>query len=332
MVKRASTAAFLVSILPFCPGRSGLGAEPVKPAVEFHRQGGTLRISIAGQPLAAYVFQDKQITRPFFAHVRAPNGVQVTRNHPPIPDRDPIDHDMYHPGIWLAFGDLSGADFWRNRARVVHEKFVEPPRGGPGAGTFTILNRYEGGDKLICREICCYTINIRPNGYLLISDSAFRSDDAAFGFGDQEEMGLGLRVATPITVKSGHGKIINSEDRVNESRVWGRQADWCDYSGVIDGWQVGILLMPDPSNFRKSWFHARDYGLLVANPFGQKAFGKPDQSAGSIIVKPGKSFRLRFGILIHAAPADATIELNAAYADYLKIIAHEAQTSTHPTK
>ena len=58
--------------------------------------------------------------------------------------------------------------------------------------------------------------------------------------------------------------------------------------------------MCHPANFRPSWFHARDYGLLLANPFGRKAFGKGD--ASKVVVKRGGTLRLRYGVLLHARP------------------------------
>jgi hypothetical protein len=123
-------------------------------------------------------------------------------------------------------------------------------------------------------------------------------------------MGLGFRVATPLAVKNG-GRIVNSDALVNEPQLWGKAADWCDYSGTIDGRAVGLLLMSDPANFRRSWFHARDYGVLVANPFGQNAFTKSAKS--KIQVPAGESLRLRYGILVH----EGTVDLAAAYRDWL---------------
>ena len=153
-------------------------------------------------------------------------------------------------------------------------------------------------------------IRIRPRagGTLIAWESRFSGGDD-FYFGDQEEMGLGLRMATPLTVKSG-GRIANSDGLVNEPQVWGQQADWCDYSGTIDGQPVGVLIVPGRDNFRRSWFHARDYGLLVANPFGVNAFTKGTPS--KITVKRGETLRLRFGVLIHAG----AIDLPAAMKDF----------------
>ena len=33
--------------------------------------------------------------------------------------------------------------------------------------------------------------------------------------------------------------------------------------------------MPAPSNFRTSWWHNRDYGVFVANPFGRVTYQAP---------------------------------------------------------
>jgi hypothetical protein len=128
-------------------------------------------------------------------------------------------------------------------------------------------------------------------------------------------------------VKSGSGTITNSDGRKNEKEVWGRQADWCDYSGIVTtkimpgnkDWSLrtGLLLVPHPQNFRRSWMHARDYGLLVANPFGQRAFTKGP--ASRIEVKPGETIRLRFGVWSYGNNLDTKLDLSAMAAEYLRL-------------
>lgn len=284
--------------------------------VSFEAGESSLEIRIGEQPIATYVYRDENIPRPYFAHVRAASGIQVTRNHPPVEGKDHPDHATFHPGIWLAFGDISGADFWRNRAAIRHVRFVDAPKGGSGRGSFAVLNRYEAAGKTICDEICRFTFVVRPAGYFLIWDSRFSNDAAEFVFGDQEEMGLGVRVATPITVERG-GEITNSEGLRNEEQAWGKEADWCDYSGVVDDKRIGVTLMPYPDNFRRCWFHVRDYGLLLANPFGRNAFTKGEKSR--VIVATDESLRLRFGVFIYAANAEARPNLSAAYQDFLTL-------------
>lgn len=286
------------------------------PEVAFRSMPGKVVITIGGEPFATYSYEDPDIPRPYFAHVKTPSGVQATRNHPPVKGRDRTDHITIHPGVWLAFGDISGNDYWRKRAEVRHEAFIQKPRGGPGSGSFVVRNEYLSvdGKKTVCIETCRHTILARSSGYYILYDSVFSSEEADFYFGDQEEMGLGIRVNSSITVKDG-GRITNSDGLRNEKQVWGKQADWCDYGGDIGETCVGMTLMPAPSNFRRSWFHARDYGFTAANPFGRKAM--TDGPDSKITVKKGETLRLRYGVFVYSAPKGGQVDLSAAYQEYL---------------
>ena len=64
----------------------------------------------------------------------------MTRTHPPA-EGDATDHDTMHPGVWLAFGDISGEDFWRNMARIDHVAFSADPGVADGRLTFATRNR-----------------------------------------------------------------------------------------------------------------------------------------------------------------------------------------------
>ena len=91
------------------------GCYAAEPEFAIEQQSDRLVITCGGDPVATYVFSDKVIARPYFTRVHTPGGRQVTRNHPPVEGEDRTDHAELHPGIWLAFGDLSGGDFWRRQ-------------------------------------------------------------------------------------------------------------------------------------------------------------------------------------------------------------------------
>lgn len=295
----------IVLLFVVCGAATANAAEPPSVVVSFLAGDGSLRVSIGGQEIAEYVWRDPQILRPYFRHLRTLGGIQVTRNSPPRTG-DSADHDTMHPGLWLAFGDLSGADFWRNKAAVTHGGFLQEPQAGVGRGSFAVRNKYEHNARTICTEDCSVTISVCPGGYLLDWDSKFHASGGDFAFGDQEEMGLGVRVATPLAVVNG-GEIADSQGRKNGKQVWGQQADWCRYGGVQNGRQIGVVLMPATSNFRTSWFHARDYGLVVANPFGRRAFTKGEPS--HIVVAKGDTLRLRFAVFVYDLSADSAADL-----------------------
>jgi hypothetical protein len=310
-----SLSSLLASLsCSYASGKKGQG-----PRVAFHKTDGKVSVTIGKDPLATYWHRDEQIPRPFLANVHAPDGIQVTRSYP-LKKEDLQDHATFHPGIHLSFGDLSGHDFWRLKARVVHERFLDEPKDAPGWSGFTVRNLYlpAKGDMPICTETCRLSFAFRPAGYLIAWDSTLMSEAADFTLGDQEEMGFAVRVATPLTVAKGKGgRIRDSEGRIDEKQVWGKQADWCDYSGPLAGKHVGLTVMPDPKNFRKSWFHARDYGLLVANPFGRNAFTKGQKSR--LTVRRGESLRLRFGVLVHSHQTEKDYDIPMAYRDFLEI-------------
>ncbi|MEA3224898.1 MAG: DUF6807 family protein, partial [Planctomycetota bacterium] len=284
----------------------------------FRRQPGRILVNVESKTIATYVYDDPQILRPYFTNLKAPLGVQVTRRHPPRKGIDADDHATMHPGLWLAFGDISGNDFWRNKARVKHAGFVREPYADSKHAGFTVRNQYVAGERIVCEETCKITILNRPSAYLILWDSEFNSDKQSFYFGDQEEMGLGVRLATPIVVKNRKGgRICDGKGNVNEKQIWGKPSLWCDYAGLIDGVFAGVMIMPDPDNFAPCRWHVRDYGFMTANPFGKKAFnlGAP----GKVIVNKDKPLHLSFGILLHSSNNKRAIDLEAAYKDYLKL-------------
>jgi putative membrane-bound dehydrogenase-like protein len=255
-----------------------------------------LRISLSGKQIADYVFRDDKILRPYFANARLISGVQVTRNHPPVKDVDPTDHDTMHPGIWLGLGDISGQDFWRNKASMEHVRFVSAPKVVEGRLRFATECRLKTSTgEPVGLLVNDFTLAERPNGWLLAWSATFHADQRAIVFGDQEEMGFGARVATPFIEKNG-GVLQNSTGKQMASVTWGQPAAWCDYSGTGPD-SGGILLMAGTKNFRESWWHNRDYGVFVANPFGRQAMKQGARS--EITVAPGEKLQVTFGALIH---------------------------------
>jgi hypothetical protein len=302
---------------------SAAGADSARAEVAFEKQDGSLKILVDGKPFAVYVWNDPETTRPYFKQVHAPGSVvMVTRNHPPRPD-DLADHATFHPGIWWGFGDIGGNDYWRLKARVVGGDFVEEPQAGKEAGHFAVRNELleNGSDAVFCEQVCRYSILQRPSGILLVSDMTLRREAGDFWLGDQEEMGLAVRLAKPIaTVSAQGGRVVNREGNTDLKQIRARPSDWCDYSGPIDGQFGGLMLMNDPGNFRKPWWHAVETGLLVANPLGESELHGRGKKAQNVLVKAGQPFRLRYGILVHLAPKASAFDPAAAYADFRNVL------------
>ncbi len=278
------------------------------------KQDNHMDIYLNGRKVASYIYQHPKVKRPFFAHVKTPSGIQVTRNFPPIKGKDATDHAMMHPGIWIAFADLNRMTFWHNtQGKVIHKGFVKEPFAGESAN-FEVLNEFLTPEsEVIGRQRTRYQIYPDPAGYLLRIDSRIIPREKLI-FGVREEGGLGIRMATPLTVKNGKGSILNSHGHKNERGTWGKVAQWWDYSGKIDGRQVGVMVISDPAN-PDVWSHSRDYGVIVLNPFPVDR--KENLSKDTVIVR-GKELRLKFGILIHETNAGLPFSRKAAFEKYTK--------------
>ena len=298
---RSSVVADLTAVLLTRQNAVGQGNPPesanIPPGIE--QQSDRLILSDSHGLIGEFVFRDEKIRRPYLTRLQTLSGKQVTRNHPPVAGTDATDHDAMHPGIWLGFGDFAGSDFWRNKGTIDHVRLTNITTTKDGLLTFSaeagLLNQER-------RELGKITNHLRIRTFddmrLLIWEAEFYSDTQDLAFGDQEEMGLGARVATPLTEKNG-GVVSNSEGLQTAAKTWGQPADWCDYSGQLEGQRVGITLMSSPTNFRRSWWHNRDYGVFVANPFGRKAMQQGTLSR--VVIPRGQTFRICFGAAIHSA-------------------------------
>ncbi len=280
--------------------------------------------------LMHYVFRDSTISRPYFAHIRTLSGSPVSRNHPPLQGVDKTDHATMHPGIWMSFGDINGHDYWRLKAKTEHVAFLEAPKvevakvsnntAGSSIVRFQVQNRYLSTDTSseICQEKSSIQVQVVEGGYRLSIESRFFSDQE-LRFGDQEEMGLGVRVASPIAVENKlGGRILDSEGRRNGEQVWGKTARWCDYSGPLDDQWSGMTVIPSPRNFRASWSHARDYGFVAMNPFGLNAFTKSARQ--DVVVPKQTELVLHYAVVVHQTPTESDFDPENAYKQFVSTV------------
>jgi cytochrome oxidase Cu insertion factor (SCO1/SenC/PrrC family) len=59
-----------------------------------------------------------------------------------------------------------------------------------------------------------------------------------------------------------------------------------------------VLLVPDSANPHPSWWHNRDYGVFVSNPFGRKAMKQGGESR--IEVKQGEFYSFNHTAYLYA--------------------------------
>jgi hypothetical protein len=132
--------------------------------------------------------------------------------------------------------------------------------------------------------------------------------------GDTKEGTFAIRVVNGLTEPG--LKMLNSEGKVGEAEIWGKRADWVDYSGEVDGESLGIAIFDNPANLKHpTYWHARNYGLFAVNPFGEHDFYRDPKRDGSVTIALGQSLGLRYRVVIHHGDA-AEAHIAAAYNGY----------------
>ncbi len=102
-----------------------------------------------------------------------------------------------------------------------------------------------------------------------------------------------------LGVTTANGQAVNSRG-VRGPEIWGKCAKWVDYWGVVGGLTVGIAILDHPLNScHPTWWYARSYGLIAANPFGMHAFESQPEGTGNLTVSSGESITFRYRFVFH---------------------------------
>ena len=104
------------------------------------------------------------------------------------------------------------------------------------------------------------------------------------------------------------GKLVNAQGSEREANVWGKQSEWVDYSGELDGETVGVVMMDHPGNPRHpTYWHSRGYGLHSINPFGVSDFLNDKAQNGSLTLEAGEHVRFRYRVIVHPGASRASL-------------------------
>jgi len=201
------------------------------------------------------------------------------------------------------------------KGRTVFEKLDEVKSRGKSGTLLAEFDLVGPDDKAIGAETQEYTF--RGDVSSRIIDCTFTltaNKGVPLKMGDTKEGTFAIRVVNGLTAPN--LKMLNSEGKVGEAEIWGKRANWVDYSGEVDGESLGIAIFDNPANLKHpTYWHARDYGLFAVNPFGEHDFYHDPKRDGSVTIALGQSLILRYRIMIHHGDA-AEAHIAAAYNGY----------------
>jgi hypothetical protein len=278
-----------------------------------------------GKALVTRYHVKDDLPRPFFWPLKTVDGTETTRAWPmaaalPIEGKK-TDHP-HQRSAWFTYGDvipegmelktklkgIEGVDFWseaKGHGKIVCTK-IEEPKTTKNRTSVTTHNEWRTteGDKIMDekRTIHFYSFG---GAYLIVLDIDLYASVCPITFGDTKEGAMAIRIHPEITVKPGKGKMQNAEGKINEAECWGHKSAWCDYSGKMGGDVVGVAILDDPANPQAACWHARDYGLMAANPFGRDKARFPGVKGNKDRVRlaKGEHLHLRYGLLVHTGDA-----------------------------
>ena len=279
------------------------GSVADESGVQFNEESGIIAITLNDRPFTTFRYAQSQF-RPYFFPVLGPNGCEVTRGETSDISKDHV----HHRSLYVAYGEVNDVDLWgegSNSGKVVHQGFTQK-QGGSVVGRIYTENNWEtrSGDVLMTDTQNFRIYNLPEDAALLDLDLTFIASTGDVHFGDTKEGGImSIRVHPSMNASDG-GKIENAFGGVNENETWGKRANWCDYSGVVDGTPVGIAVFDHIVNPRyPTYWHVRNYGLMGTNIFGSGTFEGDPSKDGSYTLKQGEEMHFRFRVLIHAGDA-----------------------------
>ena len=266
------------------------------------RENGKLVIKAGEDLFTQYIYKDEQRSKPVLYPVIGPQQKAMTRNFPfeEKGEGEESDHP-HHASLWYTHGDVNGVDFWavgENKGKIYHDEFLEMTED-----SFTASNFWKDGEgKTICqdkRKLSFFSFSKDERAIDIEITIMATVEDLVLG--DTKEGSMGIRMAPEFRLrgKVARGTCLNSEGVIGKP-IWGKRASWISYWAMFDEQNVAISIFDHPSNPRHpTWWHARDYGLVAANPFGQHDFESKPEGAGNMNLKLGESVTFSYRFLFH---------------------------------
>jgi hypothetical protein len=280
---------------------------PLAAQVKFELKPDGVAVAIDGQPFTTFYYRG-EAPKPYLHPLTTAGGKRITRAFPMEQAAGETHDHPHHRGLWFTHGDVNGFDFWMNekstqngkKGVIANARIVKLSEGRKqGLISFTADWQSPQGQTLL-KEKRFMTFYAGKEERVIDLDVTFTAVEKVT-FGDTKEGFFALRLRDELSESKGTGTLVNAEGKSTMKQVWGARSPWVDYSGQLENEAVGVAIFDHPSNPKHpTYWHARDYGLFAANPFGEHDFLNDKSRDGSVTLNPGQSLRFRFRVLIHS--------------------------------
>ncbi|MCH2138820.1 MAG: PmoA family protein [Phycisphaerales bacterium] len=227
--------------------------------------------------------------------VRSIGGLEITRAYPFRDDVAGEAHDHpHHRSMWMAHGDVNGVDYWHAPGRVEHDSIERFP-----SGAITVNGRWvDAQGTAVLASTTLFSSRDRGGTRFVNMVVTLTPIDGPVHFGDTKEGTLAIRLAPELRFEGevANGSLANSEGATGKA-VWGKPAQQIQIAGTIDGAPIEVKVGymqrvgDGPMQTGVRW-HARTYGLIAANPFGDRAFERDGRDPGGFTLEPGQTLKM----------------------------------------
>lgn len=292
-----------------------------------------VNVLVNGNLFTSYCYSDS-LAKPILFPINASNGVTITRGYPLFPRKGESADHPHHCGYWFTYGDVNGINFWANGSWIpdsekhkmgtIRLKNIEQIENPDDKAILKVNQEWvkdEDGTLVLDEEVV-FTFRAGKDYRIIDRYTTLTAMLPEVSFPDTKEGATGLRVArfldfpyikprvyigadgkkTQETVENDEGVSGNylSSEGVEGAEVWGTRAKWMNLYGVNNNETISVVFMDHPSSFNyPTYWHARDYGLFTANPFGVKDFTNKKEEL-NLKLKQGEKISFKHRIYIKA--------------------------------
>ena len=294
-------------------------AEKNTTEVTLNKDDVSVAVKVAGKLFTKYVYNDEKRAKPILYPVIGPNDIPMTRRYPieEAGEGEAKDHP-HHASLWYTHGEVNGISFWhigKDTGEIIHEKFLKLE-----GNVIATRNKWvDSKGKVVCRDERELAFHGEGDDRAIDITVKILADSGDVTFGDTKEGSMGIRSNPVLRLKGSvaKGKALNSAGDTDKA-LWGKRAAWVSYWAPQEKKVVGFSIFDHPTNPRHpTWWHARDYGLVAANPFGIHNFERKPKGTGDMKVKNGESVTFRYRFLFHANDAK-TADIAKRYEKWAK--------------